>query len=101
MLSSSGQTAWDCRSRTITSQCTEERFARVAQAQGLSESALLRRLVESSLLATAAADTRTTFPVEPVATTGQISVRLRHDDLVFLRERVRARELPMSTYESR
>ena len=79
---------------------SKEHFARVAQAQGLSESALLRRVVEASLLATAAVDSRTNFTVETGATTGRISVRLRHDDLVFLRERARARELPTSTYVS-
>jgi hypothetical protein len=86
-------TTWiDCDSK--------ECFARVAQAQGLTESALLRRLVESALLATASVDTQAVSPVEAVAATGRISVRLRNDDLVFLRERSRARKLPTSTYVS-
>jgi hypothetical protein len=38
------------------------------------------------------------FPGETLATTGWISIRLRHDDLESLRERARARELPTSTY---
>src|SRR6266702_2260853 len=38
--------------------------------------------------------------MEPVAPSGRISVRLRADDLLFLRERARARELPTSTYVS-
>ena len=66
----------------------------------MSESALLRRVVESLLLATAAVDSQIVFPIETVAATGRISVRLRHHDLVFLRERARARELPTSTYVS-
>jgi hypothetical protein len=86
-------TTWiDCDSK--------EHFARVAQAQGLTEPALLRRLIESSLLRTAFVDTQTVSPVEAVAATGRISVRLRYDDLVFLRERSRARELRTSTYVS-
>src|SRR5712691_296824 len=82
----------DCDSRA--------RFAAIANAQGLSESALLRRLVKSALIV---ADTRTESvlePVEPVASSGRISVRLRPEDLLFLRERARARELPTSTYVS-
>jgi hypothetical protein len=76
------------------------RFAAVAKAQGLSESALLRRLVESALIATEAVNASAPEPIEPVAPSGRISVRLRADDLLFLRERARARELPTSTYVS-
>lgn len=72
----------------------------MAQAQGLSESALLRRLVEFSLEATGAVETSSLQPVEPVATGGRISVRLRQDDLMLLRERALARQLPTSTYVS-
>jgi Bacterial mobilisation protein (MobC) len=85
---------------TWISRDSKERFSRVAEAQGLSESALLRRLVEASLIATTTFDMGAASRAEPVASTGRISVRLRHDDLIFLRERARARELPMSTYVS-
>jgi hypothetical protein len=85
---------------TWISRDSKERFSRVAEAQGLSESALLRRLVESSLIATTTFDMGTASRAEPVASTGRISVRLRHDDLIFLRERARARDLPTSTYVS-
>jgi Mobilization protein NikA len=83
---------------TWISRDSKERFARMAQAQGLSESALLRRLVEVSLVATGAVETPT--PLEPVTASGRISVRLRDDDLLLLRERARARQLPTSTYVS-
>jgi hypothetical protein len=76
------------------------RFAAIAKAQGLSESALLRRLVESVLIATVAVSTTSPEPLEPIAPSGRISVRLRADDLLFLRERAKARELPTSTYVS-
>jgi hypothetical protein len=85
---------------TWISRDSKERFSRVAEAQGLSESALLRRLVEASLIATAPFDMGTASRAEPVASTGRISVRLRYDDLIFLRERARARDLPTSTYVS-
>ena len=85
---------------TWISRDSKERFSRVAEAQALSESALLRRLVEASLIAARTFDMSTASRAEPVANTGRISVRLRHDDLIFLRERARARDLPTSTYVS-
>jgi len=85
---------------TWISRDSKERFARMAQAQGLSESALLRRLVEVSLAATGAVATPTPPPVEPVAASGRVSVRLRYDDLLLLRERASTRQLPTSTYVS-
>jgi hypothetical protein len=85
---------------TWISRDSKERFARMAQAQGLSESALLRRLVEFSLAATGAVETSSLKSVEPVATSGRISVRLRQDDLILLRERALARQLLTSTYVS-
>lgn len=79
---------------------SKQRFARMAQAQGLSESALLRRLVEVSLITTGSVETSALRPIEAVATSGRISVRLCDDDLLLLRERARARQLPTSTYVS-
>jgi len=38
--------------------------------------------------------------VEPVSATGRLSIRLRSDDLLLLRERARAREMPTSAYVS-
>lgn len=79
---------------------SKERFGAIAQAQGLSESALLRRLVESMLPLTGSPEDSTPSPVEPVPASGRISVRLRDDDLIVLRERATARSLPLSTYVS-
>jgi hypothetical protein len=75
-------------------------FGVIAKASGVSESALLRQLIESTLRATDTADTSAPEPFLPVASSGRISVRLRTDDLLFLRERASARELPTSTYVS-
>jgi len=85
---------------TWISRESKQRFADMAEAQGLSESALLRRVIEACLPAAPQFGTPTPPPVEPAEATGRISVRLRHDDLLFLRERARARELPTSTYVS-
>jgi hypothetical protein len=79
---------------------TKECFTAVARYQGLSESALLKRLVDAALLTAVAVKPQVTEPVEPVAAGGKISVRLRTDDLVLLRERAKARSLPTGTYVS-
>src|SRR5215470_766990 len=79
---------------------TKERFSQVAKMQGLSESALLRRLVETAVLADRTADSLLVCPPDRQSLGNRISVRLRSDDLQLLRERSRARALPTSTYVS-
>jgi hypothetical protein len=83
----------------VTSEM-KERFAAVARYQALSESALLKRLVEAALVAVTAVKPQVTQAVEPVPVGGKISVRLRSDDLLVLRERAKARAMPTSTYVS-
>jgi hypothetical protein len=83
----------------VTSEM-KERFAAVARYQALSESALVRRLVEAALVAVTAVKPQVTQAVEPVPVGGKISVRLRSDDLLLLRERAKARAMPTSTYVS-
>jgi hypothetical protein len=83
----------------VTSEL-KERFAAVARYQALSESTLLKRLVEAALLTAAAVRPQVPESVEPVAVGGKISVRLRTDDLLLLRERAKARAMPTSTYVS-
>lgn len=77
---------------------TKERFVAVARHQGVSESDLLRRLVDTALVAVSAVRRPDPQPVEPVAASGKISVRLRPDDLVLLRERASARQIPTARY---
>jgi antitoxin component of RelBE/YafQ-DinJ toxin-antitoxin module len=86
--------------QTWVSREFKERFARVAKAQGLSESALLRRLLEKIVPTDRLPDCVLIAPVEEVPSARRVSVRLRADDLHFLRERARARSLPTSTYIS-
>lgn len=77
---------------------TKTRFAAVARHQGLSDSALLKRLIDSMLQAGNAAS--------GVATDGRagrvsrLSIRLRPDDQILLRERAAARGMPAATYVS-
>ena len=78
----------------------KERFAAVARYQALSESALLKRVIEAALVAVSAVKPQVMQAVEPVPIGGKISVRLRSDDLLVLRERAKARAMPTSTYVS-
>jgi hypothetical protein len=87
----------------ITARVTSEmkkRFGAAARCQALSESTLLKRLVEAALLTVTPVQPQVTEPVEPVPIDGKISVRLRTDDLQLLRERAKARAMPTSTYVS-
>jgi hypothetical protein len=77
---------------------TKRRFATAATRQGLSESALLKRLVEQMLA------TGSEGAVAPVATPdprdARVTVRLVPDDRALLRERAAARTMPAATYVS-
>jgi Bacterial mobilisation protein (MobC) len=86
--------------QTWVSRDLKVRFARAARSQGLSESALLRRLLEDLVPPDRLPDDRLLTPVEKVPAACRVSVRLRADDLLLLRERARARGLPTSTYIS-
>jgi len=85
---------------TWISRESKTRFSELAKAQGLSESALLRRVVESALAAVGGVGSPAIEPPSPVASSARISVRLRPDDLLLLRERAQARDMPTGTYVS-
>jgi hypothetical protein len=77
---------------------TKTRFAAVARHQGLSDSALLKRLIDTMLHAGNAAT-----GVATDARAGRVSrfsIRLRPDDQILLRERAAARGMPAATYVS-
>jgi hypothetical protein len=86
--------------QTWVSREFKEHFGRVAKAQGLSESALLRRLLENMVVPAREPDDLEITPVEELPSARRVSVRLRADNLLLLRERARARSLPASTYIS-
>jgi hypothetical protein len=76
----------------------KQRFAAVAAHHGLSESALLRRLVERSLAVT---DERILVQQPPsVARDARVTVRLVPDDSLLLRERAASRGMPAASYVS-
>jgi Bacterial mobilisation protein (MobC) len=77
---------------------TKTRFAAVARHQGVSDSALLKRLVDMMLQASNTPDGKAT-----IGRAGRVlrfSIRLRPDDQILLRDRAAARGLPAATYVS-
>jgi antitoxin component of RelBE/YafQ-DinJ toxin-antitoxin module len=76
----------------------KSQFTALAHQQGLTESALLKRLVDAALLASEVIQSDVIEPVERVAASGKISVRLRPDDLLLLRERAKARAVPTVSF---
>ena len=80
--------------------CAEakERFAAAAARQGLSESALLRRLVER-MLASSGPEMHVLEP-PPDHRDARVTIRLVAEDRALLRERAAARTVPAATYVS-
>jgi hypothetical protein len=87
--------------KTWVSNDTKECFASVARCQGISESRLLRRLVELMLQTTNPADVPgAREPGVNVVRTTRLMVRLGPDDQGLLRERAAARGMAPATYVS-
>lgn len=84
---------------TWISNEAKQRFAAAAARQSLSESALLKRLVEQ-MLASAAIDdiAEPVAPLDP--RDARLTVRLVPEDRALLRERAAARTMPAATYVS-
>jgi predicted DNA binding CopG/RHH family protein len=80
---------------------TKARLRALAGRQQLSESALLRRLVELVLLKAGLSPiiTETPIGVGPLKT-ARLMIRLRPDDQILLRDRAAARGMPPATYVS-
>ncbi len=68
---------------TWLSSESKEQFAALAGAQGLSESACLKRLVEAALVIAYGKQPELPQTAESFASSGRISVRLRSDDLLL------------------
>jgi hypothetical protein len=79
---------------------TKQRFTAVARHQGLSDSALLKRLVEMMLQGVGTANVATLEMAERGARDSRLTVRIRPDDQMLLRERATARGMPAATYVS-
>jgi hypothetical protein len=70
---------------------TKERFAAVARHQGLSDSALLKRPVELMLQSASAAELPALAAADRTSRDSRLTVRIRPDDQLLLRERAAAR----------
>jgi len=87
--------------KTWVSKETKEHFAAVARYQGMSDSALLKRLVELMLRTTNVNDMAgTTKTSAQIARASRLTIRLRPDDEILLRERAASRGMPAATYVS-
>jgi hypothetical protein len=84
---------------TWVSADLKERFTAAAARQGLSESALLKRLVEQTL-AGAGSELPAVQRPDTVARDARVTVRLVPDDSLLLRERAAARGMPAASYVS-
>src|SRR6185312_3421207 len=83
---------------TWISNEAKQRFAVAAERQSLSESALLKRLVEQMLASAAIDDVEPGAPLDP--RDARLTVRLVPEDRALLRERAAARTMPVATYVS-
>jgi len=79
---------------------TKDRFAAVARHQGLSDSALLKRLVDLMLQGASATDVGIPNGPERASRDARLTVRIRPDDQMLLRERAAARGMAAATYVS-
>ena len=77
---------------------TKRRFTAIAKHEGVSESALLKRMVALMLQSTSAPTTLSPPHRSPRDT--RVTVRLRPDDQQLLKERAAARDMPAATYVS-
>jgi hypothetical protein len=79
---------------------TKSRFAALAVHQHLSESALLKRLVDLALLGSAAPSLTQPIQTHIGARGERLSIRLQGDDRRLLAERAASRHIPSATYVS-
>jgi hypothetical protein len=86
--------------KTWVTRETKLRFAAVAQHQGLSDSALLKRLVNLMLQTARAGEVATVPEAGGAARDSRLTVRLHPADQPLLRERAAARGMPAATYVS-
>ncbi len=86
--------------KTWVTRDTKERFAAVARHQGLSDSALLKRLVDLMLQTASGGQTAPLPGGGRPARDSRLTVRLHPVDQSLLRERAAARGMPAATYVS-
>jgi hypothetical protein len=80
---------------------TKARLHALAQQHQVTDSVLLKRLVELALLqTTGVGDVRKADPVEQISRDARVYVRLRPEDHLILRERAASRGIATATYVS-
>ena len=79
---------------------TKERFAAAARLQGMSDSALLQRLVTLMLQTANAGDIPSVADDNRPVRDARLTIRLRAEDQLLLHERAAARGMPSATYVS-
>jgi hypothetical protein len=80
---------------------TKEAFGAMARRQGMTDSALLRRMIDLSLQsAGAVSSTAAVAAAQPSARMSRLTVRLQGDDQMLLQERAAARGMAPATYVS-
>jgi hypothetical protein len=79
---------------------TKARVRALARRQGVTESAILKQLLEVMLQNTLGAELPGPPPPELVNRNARLHVRLQAEDLRLLRERSEARRMPSATYAS-
>lgn len=86
--------------KTWVTRETKERFAAVARHQGMSDSALLKRLVDHMLQTAGGAESVAVEATGRAARDSRLTVRLHPSDQSLLRARAAARGMPAATYVS-
>jgi Mobilization protein NikA len=86
--------------KTWVARDTKARFAAVAGRQGLSESALLKRLIDLMLHTAGGGETAAVAVADRTGRDSRLTVRLHPTDQGLLRERAAARGIPAATYVS-
>jgi hypothetical protein len=83
----------------VTSE-TKARFRALAERQQLTESVLLKRMIDLTIQSVGFADSELLSPVNHAALAARVCIRLRPEDHVLLGERASARQMATATYVS-
>jgi predicted DNA binding CopG/RHH family protein len=85
---------------TWVTEDTKQRFAAIAHIEGLSESALLKRMITLMLQSTSLNQGGALDLAERVSRGARVTVRLPREDQLLLKERATARGMASATYAS-
>jgi hypothetical protein len=83
----------------VTSE-TKARVRRLAERDGITESALLRQLLDVVLRTAGPIEPPALAPAKKISRDARVNVRLEPEDWRLLRERAKARRMPSATYLS-